>query len=87
MSAANKPLARELVPAFLRDRPCGSRPSQLWVRVNRLDSGMILDDLLAAIGASRVALSLHYISDVVAGVVFGFAWLGASLWAFSPLFL
>jgi len=39
--------------------------------------------VVAAIGASRVALSLHYISDVVAGVVFGFAWLGASLWAFS----
>ncbi|MEP7054428.1 MAG: phosphatase PAP2 family protein [Actinomycetota bacterium] len=36
-----------------------------------------------AICASRVALGLHYISDVIGGASFGIAWLAASVWAFS----
>jgi citrate lyase subunit beta/citryl-CoA lyase len=51
VTPANKPLARELVPAFLRDRPRGSRTSQLWVRINPLDSGLALDDLVAIVAA------------------------------------
>ena len=55
---ANKPRARELIPAFLRDRPRGSRSSQLWVRINPLDSGMILEDLVAVVAAGPDGLML-----------------------------
>jgi citrate lyase subunit beta/citryl-CoA lyase len=30
----NKPTARKLVPAFLRDRPKGTRKAEIWVRIN-----------------------------------------------------
>lgn len=42
--------ARGLTANFLAARPRGSRASQLWVRVNPLDSGMTADDL-EAVGA------------------------------------
>ncbi|MFN3472492.1 MAG: HpcH/HpaI aldolase/citrate lyase family protein [Blastomonas sp.] len=45
----NKPQARELLSAFLAARPRGQRHTQLWVRVNPLDSGMILEDMAAVI--------------------------------------
>lgn len=53
------------------------RPSARWVAVAAAAV------VVTAICASRVALSLHYISDVVGGVVFGAAWLGVCAWAFS----
>lgn len=48
----NKPVAREKTAAYLAARPQGSRTKQLWVRVNPLSSGMLLDDL-AAVMAGR----------------------------------
>lgn len=47
--ASQKVVAREKVAAFLADRPPGSRSSQLWVRVNPLDTDMILSDLAAIV--------------------------------------
>ena len=41
----NKPRARELVAAHLAARPYAARTSQLWVRVNPLDTGLMLTDL------------------------------------------
>ena len=52
VAAPNKAAARALVAAFLAERPAGQRTSQLWVRVNPLDSGLIDDDLAAVIGGA-----------------------------------
>ena len=52
VAAKNKAAARALVAAFLAERPGGQRTSQLWVRVNPLDSGLIDDDLAAVIGGA-----------------------------------
>ncbi len=46
VAAPAKAAARTLVRSFLEARP-GPRPSQLWVRINSLDSGLALDDLVA----------------------------------------
>lgn len=43
----NKARARELVSAFLKQAPRGSRPLQYWVRVNPFDTGLTIDDLAA----------------------------------------
>ena len=45
----NKPIARDLVSAFLIARPRPSRRVQLWVRVNPFDTGLTLADLAAVI--------------------------------------
>jgi citrate lyase subunit beta / citryl-CoA lyase len=55
---ANKPLARELIPAFLRDRPKGKRSSELWVRINPLDTDLALTDLAAIVAAGPDGLML-----------------------------
>ncbi|KQM97396.1 citrate lyase [Sphingobium sp. Leaf26] len=47
VSPDNKPLARRLIPDFLRTTPRGRRKAQYWVRVNPFDSGLTLDDLAA----------------------------------------
>ena len=45
VAPANKPLARQLVAAFLLSRRGKARRPQLWVRVNPFDSGETRDDL------------------------------------------
>ena len=51
VSPGNKVRARELVAAFIKERPRGKRRPQLWVRVNPFDSGLTEDDLAAIIPA------------------------------------
>jgi len=58
VSPANKPLARELVPAFLRDRPRPGRTSEIWVRINPLDTDFALLDLSAVVAAAPDGLML-----------------------------
>jgi citrate lyase subunit beta/citryl-CoA lyase len=58
VSPANKPLARELVPAFLAARASGKRTSQLWVRINPLDSEMALADLAAVVSTKPDGIML-----------------------------
>lgn len=49
VAPANKPRARELVAAFLRQRPRTGRTVQLWVRVNPFDTGLTDGDLAAVV--------------------------------------
>ena len=58
VSAANKPLGRERVAAFLAARPPGNRNPQLWVRINPLDSGLSDDDLDAVVGGAPDGIML-----------------------------
>jgi citrate lyase subunit beta / citryl-CoA lyase len=58
VSAAQKPLARELVPDFLCARPRAARTSQLWVRINPLDTPLALEDLVAVVAAEPDGLLL-----------------------------
>jgi citrate lyase subunit beta/citryl-CoA lyase len=58
VSPANKPLARELIPAFLSERPRSKRTSQLWVRINPLDTDLALADLAAVVAADPDGLML-----------------------------
>ena len=51
VAKANKSAARQLVRSFLMERPRSTRKSQLWVRINPLDSPDALSDLVAAVGA------------------------------------
>lgn len=47
VAPANKPRAREMVAAFLAERPPERRGPQIWVRINPFDSGMVEMDLTA----------------------------------------
>jgi citrate lyase subunit beta/citryl-CoA lyase len=58
VSLANKAQARELVPAFLRERPRAKRSSEIWVRINPLDSDLALVDLAAIVAADPDGLVL-----------------------------
>lgn len=51
VAASRKPAAREMVRAFLGERPQATRAMQIWVRVNPL-GGPVLDDLAATIGGA-----------------------------------
>ena len=53
--------------------------SRIWRR--RALIGVVA--LVLAIGFTRLALGVHYISDVLGGYVLGLAWLAASTAAFS----
>ena len=83
VAPARKPVAREMVPAFIKDRPRGKRKSELWVRVNPLDTQYTLDDLAAIVSAGPDGIMLpkvngpadvlevsHYLSalEVAAGI-------------------
>jgi citrate lyase subunit beta / citryl-CoA lyase len=52
VTAENKAAARTLVAAFLAARPKAGRTVQLWVRINPLDSGLALTDLVAVAGGA-----------------------------------
>lgn len=86
VSPASKGLAREMVAEFLGNRPAKGRPIQLWVRINPLDSGLVLDDLVAIIkgapdgilqpktnGPADVRTLSHYLDalEVHSGIVPG----------------
>jgi citrate lyase subunit beta/citryl-CoA lyase len=86
VAAARKPIAREMVPAFIKDRPRDKRKSQLWVRVNPLDTSWTLEDLAAIVpsapdgimlpkvnGPQDVAQVSHFLSalETAAGIEVG----------------
>ncbi len=48
VAPARKPIARDMLKAFLGARP-GERSPQLWVRINPLDTPMALKDLAAVV--------------------------------------
>jgi citrate lyase subunit beta/citryl-CoA lyase len=58
VSPENKPLARELIPAFLRERPKAKRTREIWVRINPLDTAFALADLSAIVAAAPDGLML-----------------------------
>ena len=79
VAVARKPMAREMVPAFIKERPRTGRKSQLWVRVNPLDTPWTLEDLAAIVpvapdgimlpkvnGPEDVARVSHYLSALEA---------------------
>ena len=79
VASEGKAAARALVAAFLRERPRDGRASELWVRVNPLDSGLALADLAAVVaaapdgvllpkpeGAEEVARLSHYLDALEA---------------------
>lgn len=51
VAPVNKPIARERIAAYLAERPRDKRASQLWVRINPLDSGLALADLATIVAA------------------------------------
>ena len=86
VAPARKPVAREMLPAFIKERPRDKRKSQFWVRVNPLDTPWTLEDLAAIVpaapdgimlpkanGPEDVAQLSHYLSalETTAGVARG----------------
>jgi citrate lyase subunit beta/citryl-CoA lyase len=51
VAPSQKARARALVPAYMAERPRGTRSSQLWVRINPLDTEYALPDLAAVVAA------------------------------------
>jgi citrate lyase subunit beta / citryl-CoA lyase len=71
VAPSRKPMAREMVPAFMRDRPAGVRTSQLWVRINPLGTEYALTDLAAVVpmapdGPAEVLQLSHYLDALEA---------------------
>ena len=58
VAESEKAKARDMVAAFLSDRPRGERASQLWVRINPLTTEMGLPDLAAVIGGAPDGIML-----------------------------
>lgn len=58
VASSNKAEARAKVAAFLLDRNRAARTSSLWVRINPLDSGMVLSDLVAIMPGSPDGIML-----------------------------
>jgi citrate lyase subunit beta/citryl-CoA lyase len=54
----NKPRARELARAFLAERPPAQRSYQIWIRINPLDSGLALADLVSVAGGAPEGIML-----------------------------
>lgn len=52
VAPVNKGAARVFVAAYLRARPRLQRQTQLWVRINPLDTSLALEDLCAIVGAA-----------------------------------
>ena len=70
VAPARKAVAREMVSVFLKERPAGERRSQLWVRVNPLDTPHMLADLAAIVPAAPDGIMLPKVNgpDCVAQV-------------------
>lgn len=58
VAPGNKAQARETVAAFLADRPRSGRRSELWVRINPLDTPLALQDLAAVVATAPDGLML-----------------------------
>jgi citrate lyase subunit beta/citryl-CoA lyase len=83
---ARKLVARQMVPAFIKERPKNQRKAQYWVRVNPLDTPWTLEDLAAIVSAAPDGIMLpkvngpqdvaqvsHYLSalETAAGIEVG----------------
>ena len=64
VAEAQLPAARGRVGELLRAQPTSHRTSQLWVRLNSLASGKLVDDLVAVIGGRPDGVVLPKVSSV-----------------------
>jgi citrate lyase subunit beta/citryl-CoA lyase len=86
VAVARKLVARQMVPAFIKERPKNQRKAQYWVRVNPLDTPWTLEDLAAIVSAAPDGIMLpkvngpqdvaqvsHYLSalETAAGIEVG----------------
>ena len=58
VAPSQKAQARELVPAYMAERPRGTRSTELWVRINPLDGEHALADLAAVVAAGPEGIML-----------------------------
>lgn len=58
VAPVNKPQARVMVRDFLLARPRGQRTSELWVRINPLDTDLALGDLAAIVAGGPDGIML-----------------------------
>jgi citrate lyase subunit beta / citryl-CoA lyase len=62
VAAARLPIARDTAAALLRSKQ-DRGPQELWVRVNALSSGKLVEDLVAVLGAAPDGLVLPKVSS------------------------